>query len=346
MADIFGHAVLASEPLAPLPRVIGYDRNGEMIWAAAGGRGGIDFAVDDRDGDEPDDFDEEDDDFDEEDDEPDDEPDDDDDVPDVMRGKKTRQQAAQRAARGNQRQGDDAEEGDDDWEPPTRERMAKIEAALARNNAENNKNRHVRKILDRLNIKDADEFVEFMIDRGLDPDTGDPLSEDEQRTRQREEDDLFDDTSTGRTREQLIADRRRAEERGSSRAEAQWKPAVVQFAAAQALQESGFTSKNIATALRLLDLDSIDVELDASGPIVFGLDEQVEALKQDFPDLFRKPRQAADEERQGRRRTGGRTINGTRTGARAIDGGERGRSAPKPRGWQEQLLRQMTGGRR
>lgn len=330
-----------------LARIIGFDAEGGPIWRAAGGRGSIDFAVDDRDDDEPDDFDEEDDeDVDDEDEEDlgDDEDDEvDDELPPQMRGKQQKPQKRPTKQRDT--------EDDEDGEFISRERMEKIEASLRKNNAENQRNRHVKKILDRLNIKDADEFVNFMIDRGLDPDSGEPLTGDRpprgDDDRGDDDIDLFvEDKKDGRTREQLIADRRKAEERGTSRAEARWKPAVVQFAAASALSEAGFASKKVGLALRLLDMDEIDVELDNDGqPVVYGLDEQVAKLKEEFPDLFRKARAADDEdsgdERRPRRRTGGRTVNG----ARAIDGGDRGKTRQRPLRWEDRLLKQMTGGR-
>lgn len=319
------------------PVIIGYDLDGQPIWRAAGARGGFDFTVDDKDGDEPDDFDEEDDADDEDDDEPDDEEEADD------------EEDGTAARRPRQRQ--QKQEPDDEWEPPSKEQFEKIERALARNNGENRKLRHTRKIMQKIGVTDEQQFVDWMLDRGFDPETGQPIpgganaADDILRGENGAKEGDGDDTAGGaRTQAQIITERRRAEERGSARAEAKFKPAIVSFAAAAALQEAGFTSKNVGMALRLLDTADIDVEFDSNGdPVVYGLDEQVVKLKEDFPELFARKRARDDEDAApARKRAGGRTVNG----ARSIDGGDRGKPRAKVQGWEQKLLQQMTGGRR
>lgn len=322
------------------PRIIGYDRDGWTIWASAGGRGlGIDFAVDDRDGDDPDDFDEADDDDDEyeiedhdnggdEDDEDDRESDEDDRDP---RARRRRERDRE------QRNKRDDDHGEDGWEPPSQVEWEKLREAQRRNNGELQRNRAARKIMQSLGLRDASEFANFLIDRGIDPDSGDPLDG------VREDEDVDAD---GRRRE-TAAQHRRAEQRGAERESARWRPAVVQFAAADAFRDAGFSGGSLNRVLRLLDTDAVDVEFDDHGEVVvYGLDDQVKTIKSDLPELFRprrepgrRTREEAEEQERPRPREGGRRI----TGARAVDGGDRQRPAPKRMGWLEKTDRAMRG---
>lgn len=81
-----------------------------------------------------------------------------------------------------------------------------------------------------------------------------------------------------------------------SAAEAKWKPTVVRTAARAAFAEAGLVlpkgkaDATMARALRLLDVDDLEINEDGD---VEGLEEQIEEIKLDFPDLFatqqRKP---------------------------------------------------------
>jgi hypothetical protein len=316
--------------LDPRPRVIGYDRDGQMIWQSAGGRGlGIEFAVDDKDGDDPDDFDgdeedddegdeydieDRDDDGDDEDDEPDDDEDDD------------------RQARRRRR------DPEDRWQPPTQAEWERLQEAQKRNNGELARNREARKILQRLGVRDASEFASFLIDRGIDPDSGDLLDQAQQA----------ENADQGGQRAEVIAQHRRAEQRGAERESAKWRPAVVQWAAADAFRDAGFTGGNLGRVLRLLDTDTVDVEFDEHGEVVvYGLDEQVKTIVNDLPQLFRPQREEGRRrgrdtgaEEHPRRREGGRRVA---AGVRQVDGGERPRPQAKTLGWLEKTDRAMRG---
>lgn len=317
-----------TDPATNRPRVIGYDRDGRTIWASAGGRGlGIEFAVDDKEGDEPDDFDEDDGDEDdgeyEIEDRDDDEGDEDDDEGDDEADEDPRQ----RRRRDRQQ---------DRWEPPTQSEWEKLQEAQRRNNGELQRNREARKILNRLGVKDASEFADFLIERGIDPDGGSLL-------------DGNADADTDARRQEIAVQHRRAEQRGAEREAARYRPAVVQFAAADAFRDAGFTGSSLNRVLRLLDVDQVDVEFDDHGEVVvYGLDDQVKTIKADLPELF-KPRrerrnrdeETADEEprRHPRLREGRRVA----AGARAVDGGDRGRAPRKALGWLEKTDRAMRG---
>lgn len=334
--------------LTPLLSPIGYDADGDAVWPALGGRdgnNGMEFLVDDLD-EESDDFDDDDEGDDDEDDR---DSDDDDEGDDEDEGD---QRARRRPTR---RKVEQADEGDDDWEPPTREQWSKVEAALARNNGENRKLRLTKKIMGNLGVSDEQEFRDWLLDRGIDPETGthlDGAAPAGERSNGSPDDgtgDGADDKVAKPTREQLVLERRRAEERGAAREAARFRPAVVQFAAAAALKDAGYSGKNISMALRLLNTDEVEVEFDDNGEVTtYGLDDQVEAIKNDFPELFvpkradrRRTTDEDDEDERPARRGTPRKVAGG--GARQVDGGDRGRPAPKKLGWLEQADRQLRG---
>lgn len=81
------------------------------------------------------------------------------------------------------------------------------------------------------------------------------------------------------------ADGKAAREQAEA-AERRYKPIAVRAAAKAAFLESGLqgvTPERVSKLTRLLDLDSIDVNDDGD---VSGLDEQVAAIKADYPELF------------------------------------------------------------
>jgi hypothetical protein len=326
---------------------------GKPVWPARGARkNGMEFVVDGLDGDDPDEFDADD----EQDDDGDDEQNQD------RRGGQARKRTARRDADADDDDdepddGDETDEADDGtdeggeapWEPPTREQWRKVEDALRRNNGENRKMRLTKKAMTRLGITDEQEFSDWLLDRGIDPETGNrlvDLGEDAGSGSSEQDADSGEQGGTGerRSREQVVLERRRAEERGAARTAERYRPALVQFAAAAALSEAKYTGTDMALALRLFDTSDIDVEFDENGdPVVYGLDDQVDKIKQEFPQLFERKSAGGDTESTQRRRNG-RTSNG-RTGARSIDGGDRGRTAPAPKGWLAQLDKRITGGR-
>ncbi len=77
---------------------------------------------------------------------------------------------------------------------------------------------------------------------------------------------------------------REAAENASKAAESTWKPRIVKQAARAALAEAGLTGTP-DRLLRLVDVDA--VEIDDEGEIS-GLDDQIKALKKDYPELFAK----------------------------------------------------------
>lgn len=333
---------------------IGHTSRGPIFLAAGGRGGGVEMIVDDRD-DDSDPF--EDDDGDEDDDR-DDDGSDDEDEDDEPRG---RRQPRDRRSRGQRGRPDDTEE----WTPPTRERWESTLERLHRANGEAARRRHLAKVLDKIGASDADALRERLLDWGVDPDsgqriTGDSGQGDEPAGPEAEQPDEQADGNkpTTRTREQVIAERRQHETRGAEREASRYKPAVALFAAESALREAGWNGQNMARALKLIDPEMVDIEFDeASGwPVVTGLDEQIEGLRDEFPEWFRSSEPAGRQGgRQGSRRRDDddedvdtfepRPRPRRRTGVREIDGGDRGRPAAQPKSWVQMLNDRIVRGR-
>lgn len=338
--------------LTPTTSPIGYTARGPIFLAAGGRGGGVEMIVDDRD-DDSDPFDSADDD-DDDDDDRDEDLDDEDDDP------RARRQPDPRRPRGKRGKADDPE----DWTPPTRERWESTLERLHRANGEAARRRHLAKVLDKIGASDADALRERLLDWGIDPDSGQRITGDGD---QDDRSDLFDtgdpddhdgrqDKPPTRTREQVIADRRRFESRGAEREAARYKPAVALFAAESALREAGWSGQNMARALKLIDPELVDIEFDETSgwPFVTGLDEQIEGLRDEFPEWFRTGGGNGNGRQGGRRRDDDgedesfdepRPRPRRRTGVREIDGGDRGRPAAQPKSWVQMLNDRIVRGR-
>ncbi|HEX8109781.1 MAG TPA: hypothetical protein VF516_18750, partial [Kofleriaceae bacterium] len=260
------------------------------IFLAAGGSGGagISFIVDDRD-DDSDPFDDGGD-GDEDDDDGDDEIDDGDE-PDP----RDRRREASRTSRG---QRGDVEDGEA-WKPPTQQQWTRVQDALKKANAEAGRRRVIGRHMDKLGI--GDDLSGWLLDRGIDPETGRPLGDDGGG-----DESFYDDGSGGeqgqRSRAELVADYRRSEQRGAARTEALYKPGIALYAAEAALREAGWVGKRMDLALQLIDPGQLDIAFDEETrwPAVTGLTEQIEAIMDEFPDWFADTRRPATASRRRR----------------------------------------------
>lgn len=177
-------------------------------------------------------------------------------------------------------------ESEDDWEPPTREEFEQLQRQLARARKEATKRRKRLAQMREGQDDDADE------------------ADEEPRTTDRRE------------LKRLLAD-------AEARVEARYKPALVKQAAKAALAQAGFAGEVTSRTMRMLDLDELEVDEDGE---VAGLDEAIEELKEDMPQLFRKPRAT------GRPATGGRSL----------DAGNK-KVAKKPESFADKLVAQFGG---
>jgi hypothetical protein len=185
--------------------------------------------------------------------------------------------------------GDD-DSGDDEWEPPTKEEWERTRSSLSKANKQAKNYR--------LKLRDAQRT---------------------QSSTSRSSTSSSDDSKEGkkddsRAREQ---ERERIRLDAETDAETKWKSKVVQNAARAALKEAGLLgdSKKLA---KLVDIDEVDVDEDGEVD-EDSLAEQIEQIKEDYPELFNEDR---DRERErGYRR--GRPASVTR-----IDAGNRGGGSP------------------
>jgi hypothetical protein len=84
---------------------------------------------------------------------------------------------------------------------------------------------------------------------------------------------------------------REATEAAAKDAEAKWKPRLVGATARAELAAAGFSGKNPAAMVKLLDLDALTVEDDGT---ISGLPAEIKRLRGEFPELFGKGSAAVD----------------------------------------------------
>lgn len=82
-------------------------------------------------------------------------------------------------------------------------------------------------------------------------------------------------------------DKVKAAEQAGQQADAKWKPRVIKQAARGALAEAG--AMNPQRLVGLLKIDDLEVDDDGE---VDGLEDEIDRLKDEFPELFRKKRAA------------------------------------------------------
>jgi hypothetical protein len=174
---------------------------------------------------------------------------------------------------------DDSEDEKDEWVPPTKEEFDKILAGKAKADSE------------------AAARKRFLREAGLDPKTGKPVEkpeikldfeddaeddEDEKKPVEKAEPSKFDAKRAMRdAQRQLEREVHKAEQRERDRA------LTLLVAVPEALDDAGFNPKNLKRALKLLDLDSVTVDSDGE---IEGLNEQIDELKADFPEFFKRTR--------------------------------------------------------
>lgn len=76
-------------------------------------------------------------------------------------------------------------------------------------------------------------------------------------------------------------------EKAATRAEMKYKRPLARAAAEAALARAGWSGKDLSKVMKLIDIDDIDLDDDGN---VIGVEEQVEDLKEEFPEWFRRPR--------------------------------------------------------
>lgn len=167
------------------------------------------------------------------------------------------------------------------WTPPTREDWDKLMSAKSKADSQ------------------AAQRKRFLRDNGFDPKTGEKLNTTPSVNLDLDDDE--DDTDTSPSKESVAqAERDRAKskyEKQLNRALAvesektaqrvRTEMTTLMTAIPEALQEAGWNGKNIKRMLKLMDLDAVEVDSDGD---VEGLVDQIDELKKDFPEFFKRTR--------------------------------------------------------
>lgn len=171
---------------------------------------------------------------------------------------------------------DDDTHDDDKWTPPSRDDYNKLVEAKKKADSE------------------AAARKRFLRDAGFDPKTGQQIIKPVVNLSDEDDDDTTD-TSTqaakpGFDREKLEKQAQRVLERETAKAERSGRSAAYSLISEvpSALEDAGWNGKNLPRMIKLLDLDS--VEIDADGVDADALTAQVAELKKDFPEFFKRSR--------------------------------------------------------
>lgn len=194
-------------------------------------------------------------------------------------------------------------EEEDEWQPPSREEWEATNSKLKRANAE------------------AAQRRKWLEEHGVNPRTGKRADED-------------DETGDDDQEEQQPAKRRNnTAARKAALREARLRTALVKTASKAALTDAGWNGKGGALITRLLELDDVDV--DDEGNVV-GLDAQIEEIKAELPDLFKRTRSRRTDDESGDRPV-------RRSGASAVDGADRKSTGGSQKTWLDRMNDQFEG---
>jgi hypothetical protein len=182
---------------------------------------------------------------------------------------------------------DSDEDSGDKWVPPSKEEFDKILAAKAKADSE------------------AAARKRFLREAGLDPKTGKPVSkpkvkfdlgleddddaddDDDASVKPRKPDVSPNSTQLDPKKIQRELDRQLEREVARTEQRERDRALTLLVAVPEALEDAGFNPKNLKRALKLLDLDSVTVDSDGE---IEGLNEQIDELKADFPEFFKRTR--------------------------------------------------------
>ncbi len=179
---------------------------------------------------------------------------------------------------------DSDDKSEDDWTPPSREDWQKVLDAKKKADSE------------------AAARKRWLRDAGFDPKTGQPvkkpsvdLGDDDDTdvtptTQKNKKEDVDADELLRASREKLEKTFQRQLERETTKAETRGRTSAYTLISEvpSALEEAGWNGKNLPRMIKLLDLDS--VEIDDDGVDADALTKQVAELKKDFPEFFKRSR--------------------------------------------------------
>lgn len=218
---------------------------------------------------------------------------------------------------------DDAEPDDDDPDDDDgnvtigRVELDKMRAALAKNNREQQKRRHLDNLLKQHDL--SPQQLQVMLEQqgsggDSDPDGGEggdpPAAPADPGT-------PADPQAVQKLVDAAVKKATRALTTEAERRQAVLHRALAAKAVEAALRGSGWRGTDLDRVMKLVDLD--EIELDDDGEVT-GAAEQVDGLKTEFPEWFRAKREPV------------------RRGAADVDGQGRGRAARQQPGWEHQIV--------
>jgi hypothetical protein len=173
---------------------------------------------------------------------------------------------------------DDSDKPEDEWTPPSREDWQKVLDAKKKADSE------------------AAARKRFLRDNGFDPKTGEPIKKPSVKLDDDDSDATpavkknEDDASKAVDREKLEQTFQRQLERETAKAETRGRSTAYSLISEvpAALEEAGWNGKNLPRMIKLLDLNSVDIDDD--GVDAEALSSQVAELKKDFPEFFKRQR--------------------------------------------------------
>lgn len=195
------------------------------------------------------------------------------------------------------------EESADDWTPPSRDEYEQMVAKLKTASGE------------------AAARRKYLKQHGIDPKTGERLQRDEPEGTDPAPEEP---KQTGAS----AAEMKRAIEKAAAEAELRGRRqtrALVTGVNA-ALAEAGWNGQRLNSLMKLIDLDDVDID---DGEIT-GLSEQIDAIKQEWPEFFKRTRSANPSNGAG-----GSGQNGVP--AAKVEAADKKPPAPEPKDWAEVL---------
>jgi hypothetical protein len=219
---------------------------------------------------------------------------------------------------------DDNDPGDEDtFVPPSKEQWEKL---LAEKKKADSESAARKRLLRDAGINPKDGSPLKPTPKLLAVDDDDPEKETVPQTDAKRTVEGSDDAKALQKRLQREMERNLLDQEKEVRSEERGRAKALISALPEALQTEGWNGKAMPRILKLLDLDSVEVDEDG----VTGLDDQVQELKRDFPEFFRRTRMKDAAEKVADRRTAG--------------GGNKKTSPAKVDGtWAENIARALHG---
>lgn len=206
--------------------------------------------------------------------------------------------------------GGPAPEPADDWTPPTREEWETSQTKL------------------RTATGEAAARRKYLREHGIDPKTG-------QKTQTDPEPDppsapAKDDAPRGLTHAEV----QRAVDKAVTETQLKGTRQMRTFAVGfnKALADAGWNGTRLDSLMKLLDLDDVDID---DGEII-GLTEQIDSLKADWPEFFKRQRSTSANSVAGSGQNG--------APAAKVDTADKKPPAPEPKGWAEQVAERVLRG--